>query len=104
MENKKSTFGNTIDVWEVGNEVNGEWLGAAAGVSAKIAGAYDIVKAAGKTSALTLHFNEGADCPTYPVNEMYSWVNTYVPDRMKQGVDYVLFSYYPENCPEIKPD
>jgi len=99
-----NAFGNTVDVWEVGNEVNGEWLGSAGDVSAKIAGAYDIVKTAGKKTALTLHFNEGTDCPTYPINEMYSWVNTYVPDRMKQGTDYVLFSYYPENCPEIKPD
>lgn len=99
-----SSFGNKIDIWEVGNEVNGEWLGSASDVSVKIAAGYDIVKAAGKTTALTLHFNEGPDCPTYPINEMYSWVNTYVPDRMKQGLNYVLFSYYPENCPEIKPD
>lgn len=99
-----NAFGTKIELWEVGNEVNGEWLGSATDVSAKIAAAYDIVKAAGKKTALTLHFNEGTDCPTYPQNEMYSWVNTYVPDKMKQGLDYVLFSYYPENCPEIKPD
>ena len=99
-----NAFGNTIELWEVGNEVNGEWLGSASDVSAKIAAAYDVVKAAGKTSVLTLHFNEGPDCPTYPINEMYSWVQTFVPDRMKQGVNYVLFSYFPENCPEIKPD
>lgn len=99
-----NAFGNQIDVWEVGNEVNGEWLGNAPDVSAKIAAAFDIVKAANKKTALTLHFNEGTDCPTYPVNEMYSWVQSYVPDRMKQGVDYVLFSYYPENCPEITPN
>ena len=99
-----AAYKDKIDIWEVGNEVNGEWLGSSADVSAKIAAAYDIVKAAGKTTALTLHFNEGADCPTYPQNEMYSWVNTYVPATMKQGLDYILFSYYPENCPEIKPD
>ena len=99
-----SAFGNQIEIWEIGNEVNGEWLGSASSVSAKIAAAYDIVKGAGKTTALTLHYNVGTDCPTYPINEMYSWVNTYVPARMKQGVDYVLFSYFPENCPEIKPN
>jgi len=99
-----TAFANKIDIWEVGNEVNGEWLGNASDVSAKIAAAYDIVKASGKKTALTLHFNEGADCPTYPINEMYSWVNTYVPSRMKLGVDYVLLSYYPENCPEIQPN
>jgi hypothetical protein len=104
FSNYLSAFGNQIEIWEIGNEVNGEWLGSASSVSAKIAGAFDIVKAAGKTTALTLHFNEGEDCPTYPINEMYSWVNTYVPDRVKQGVDYVFFSYYPENCPEITPN
>ena len=99
-----NAFGNKIDIWEVGNEVNGEWLGNATDVSAKISGAYDIVKGKGAITALTLHFNEGEDCPTYPVNEMYSWVNTYVPAKMKSGTDYVLFSYYPENCPEISPN
>lgn len=99
-----NAFKNQVDLWEVGNEVNGEWLGSATDVSAKVSASYDIVKAAGEPTALTLHFNEGQDCPTYPINEMYSWVNTYVPTKMKQGTDYVLFSYYPENCPEIKPD
>jgi len=99
-----SAFGNQIEIWEIGNEVNGEWLGNATSVSDKIAAAYDLVKAAGKKTALTLHYNVGGDCPTYPVNEMYSWVNKYVPERMRQGVDYVFFSYYPENCPEISPN
>lgn len=99
-----TAFGGKINIWEVGNEVNGEWLGNASDVSAKISAAYDIVKGAGGITALTLHFNEGADCPTYPINEMYSWVNTYVPAKMKSGTDYVLFSYYPENCPEISPN
>jgi len=97
-------LGDKIDIWEVGNEVNGEWLGSSSDTSAKISAGYDVVKAAGKKSALTLHFNEGEDCPTYPEFEMYSWINTYVPDKMKQGLDYVFFSYYPENCPEISPD
>lgn len=111
LEQYKSRFNDyvtglkaQVDVWEVGNEVNGEWLGNATDVSSKVSAAYDIVKAAGEPTALTLHFNEGPDCPTYPINEMYSWVNNYIPASIKQGVNYVLFSYYPENCPEIKPD
>ena len=97
-------LGDKIDIWEIGNEVNGEWLGSSSDTSAKISAAYDVVKTAGKKSALTLHFNEGEDCPTYPEFEMYSWINNYVSDKIKQGVDYVLFSYFPENCPEINPN
>jgi hypothetical protein len=103
-------FADQIDLWEVGNEVNGNWLGPPADVSAKVSAAYDIAKAAGKKTVLTLVFNEGLDCAVSPQcaaapqYEMYSWVRKYVPERMKRGVDYVLFSYYPENSPRFKPD
>jgi hypothetical protein len=105
-----NAFGDKVDIWEVGNEINGEWLcsstancnnATTATVVAKMTGAYDIIKGAGKKTALTLHFNEGSGCPTTSLSEMYSWVNTYVPDRMKQGLDYVLLSYYREGCPDV---
>lgn len=38
----------SVDIWVIGNEINGEWLGDTAGVVAKMTGAYDVVKAAGK--------------------------------------------------------
>jgi hypothetical protein len=99
-----NAFGDKVDLWEVGNEVNGEWLGPPADVSAKILAAYDIVKAAGKKTVLTLFFNEGEDCAPSPQYEMYSWVQNHIPERMKSGVDYVLVSYYPASCPQYKPD
>ena len=48
-----------VDLWEVGNEINGEWLGDTATVVAKVSGAYDKVKAAGKKTELTLYYNAG---------------------------------------------
>jgi hypothetical protein len=104
-------FGDEVELWEIGNEVNGNWLGPVAEVEAKTSAAYDIVKAAGKKTVLTLVYNEGLGCAASPPDcaqagqyEMYTWVQAHVPERMKRGVDYVLFSYYPGHSPEFKPD
>lgn len=106
-----TAFADEVDLWEVGNEVNGKWLGSPAEVSAKVSAAYDIVAAAGKKTVLTLMYNEGLGCANSPPDcaesgqyEMYTWVQTHVPERMKHGVDYVLFSYYPANSPDFRPD
>ena len=37
------TFGSQVDVWEVGNELNGEWLGNPKSIIAKTVAAYDVV-------------------------------------------------------------
>lgn len=97
-----STLGDVVDIWEVGNEINGEWLGNNADVVAKMAGAYDIVKAQGKTAELTLYYNK--DCWLRPSNEMFTWAQNNVPTRMKQGLDYVLVSYYEDDCNGLQPD
>lgn len=97
-----STLGDVVNIWEVGNEINGEWLGKNADVVAKMTGAYDIAKAQGKTAALTLYYNK--DCWSNPNNEMFKWTAANVPERMKQGLDYVLVSYYEEDCNGLKPD
>jgi hypothetical protein len=96
------SMGDIVHIWEVGNEVNGEWLGTTASVVAKISGAYDLVKARGKVAALTLYYNE--DCWSRRSNEMFTWAQTNIPARMKQGLDYVLISYYEEDCNDLRPD
>jgi len=96
------SMGDIIHIWEVGNEVNGEWLGTTASVVAKITGAYDLVKARGKVTALTLYYNE--DCWSRRSNEMFTWAQNNIPARMKQGLDYVLVSYYEEDCNDLRPD
>lgn len=93
---------DVIHIWEVGNEVNGEWLGTTSTVVAKISGAYDLVKARGKVAALTLYYNE--DCWSRRANEMFTWAQNNIPARMKQGLDYVLISYYEEDCNDLRPD
>lgn len=97
-----STLGDMVDIWEIGNEINGEWLGKNVDVVAKMSGAYDLAKSQGRTAALTLYYNQ--DCWSNPSNEMFTWAQSNIPDRMKLGLDYVLVSYYEEDCNNLKPD
>jgi hypothetical protein len=75
-----STLGNKVDIWEVGNEINGEWLGDTPTVVAKMTGAYDKVKAAGKTTELTPYYNAG--CWEKSDHEMFTWAQANIPQRM----------------------
>lgn len=93
---------DVVDIWEVGNEINGEWLGSNADVVAKMTNAYDLVKSQNKAAALTLYYNQ--DCWSKRSNEMFTWANANVPYSMKQGLDYVFISYYEEDCNGLKPD
>lgn len=95
-------LGDLVDLWEVGNEVNGEWLGATPDVVAKIQGAYDQVRARGRPTALTLYYNEG--CWEDPDHEMFAWTEANLPPGLRGGLDYVLVSYYEDDCNGLQPD
>jgi len=92
----------SVDVWEIGNEVNGEWLGSTPDVVAKISAAYELVKQRKKPTALTLYYNEG--CWLRADHEMFAWADRNVPAAMKDGLDYVLVSYHEDDCHGSKPD
>ncbi len=94
-------FGTEVDIWEIGNEVNGDWLGSTASVVEKIEYAYDEVVAAGGTTALTLYYNK--DCNSGS-DEMFTWAQANVAARLKAGLDYVLISYWEEDCNDVRPD
>jgi len=110
-------LGDVVDVWEVGNEINGDWtFGStrkckprasvkstpAADVALKMVAAYDYVKSKGKITELTLYYNKGCGAPA--ANEMFTWAEANIPDRMKQELDYVLVSYYEDDCHGLQPD
>lgn len=97
-----SLLGSKVYIWEIGNEINGEWLGTTSSVVAKMDTAYKIFKAAGKKTALTLYYNK--DCWENPLNEMFRWVNTNVPSHMKTGLDYVWLSYWEDDCNGLQPN
>ena len=95
-------LGATVDLWEVGNEINGEWLGTTSDVVAKASSAFDLVRKRGYRTALTLYWN--APCYSKADHEMFTWTAANIPDSMKKGLDYVLVSYYDDDCPGTKPD
>jgi hypothetical protein len=112
-----TTLGPLVDIWEVGNEINGEWLfgetkdcspkalvnsTSQQDVVTKMTEAYDYLKSQGKVTALTLYYN--SPCHRPEANEMFAWANANVPARIRNGLDYLLVSYYEVDCNGYKPD
>jgi hypothetical protein len=89
-----SALSTGVDLWEVGNEINGNWLGSTADVVAKMTGAYNLVKSAGGKTELTLYGCSDSD-QNY---DMIAWAKANVPPQMAAGLDYVLVSYYEGDC------
>jgi hypothetical protein len=95
-------LGGKVDLWEIGNEVNGNWLGPYQDVEAKLVAAYNEVSAARKRTALTLYYNLG--CGDGPDElDPITFSRQYVPARIRNGLNYVLLSYYEQNCGGIRP-
>ncbi len=97
-----NALGSQVDIWEVGNEVNGEWLGSISSVVAKITDAYNQAEARGYPTALTLYLNDG--CEPDAAHEMFNWEQANVSSAMRAGLDYVFVSYYEDDCNDIQPD
>jgi hypothetical protein len=95
-------LGDKVDIWEIGNEVNGEWCGKTSDVVAKLNAAYDIVKAKNKKAELTLYYNY--NCWETASNEMFRWANANISTKMKNGLDYVFVSYYEDDCNGYQPN
>jgi hypothetical protein len=101
-----SALGANVDIWEVGNEVNGGWTGSYAVVEEKLTAAFDAVRAAGGRTALTLFANNfGPDNCGDGTAELTptQFSQSYVPTRVAAGLDYVLLSYYPTQCRGREP-
>jgi len=94
-EEYMDTLGSKVDIWEIGNEINGNWLGDTPSVVAKMTGAYDLVSERGGKTALTFHHYLSS-------RDMLNWAKKHVPERMKHGLDYVFVSFYHDR--KVKPD
>jgi hypothetical protein len=97
-----AAFGDTVDLWEIGNEVNGNWLGKYSTVAAKLTAGYNDVAAAGKRSALTLYYNARCGDGSSELGPL-AFSRSYVPAAVRSGLDYVLLSYYEDDCNGIRP-
>ena len=106
VESYLSVLGSSVGIWEVGNEVNGNWTGSYASGAAKLQEAYDDVAGTGAPTALTLYANEygpdhcgDGDAELTPLQ--YSEDD--VSPAVRNGVSYVLESYYPTQCDDVFP-
>jgi hypothetical protein len=77
-------------IWEVGNEVNGNWVGR--DPLPKIEAMFDAAAAHGKKTALTFYYEN----PATPGHDMLPWIDAHIPagHRLRTGIDLVLVSYY----------
>ncbi len=97
-----SVLGNSVDVWEIGNEINGNWTGRYKAVENKLTAAYEDVASSGKRTAVTLYYNIG--CGDGPAElDPITFSEKYVPAPVRSGLDYVLLSYYEGDCKGIRP-
>ena len=91
-----------VDIWEIGNEVNGEeWIKENPKFTAKkIYLVYKYIKDKNRTTALTSYY--------FPPEEnkisMENWLKKYIPDDMKSGLDYVFVSYYEDDNDNFQPN
>lgn len=102
VEEYVNLLGSKVDIWEVGNEINGEWLGNRDSVLAKLNYAFWYVHKRQMATALTLYFNY--NCWSNPQNEMFKWVNNNIPLKMRANLTYVLVSYYEDDCNGYQPN
>jgi hypothetical protein len=86
-------YAQDVDVWEIGNEVNGEWVGPPAEELRRVGLADDAVRAIGGRTMVTVYYNPG--CFDRRANELFTWLAAH---RLPAALDYVTISYYPSDC------
>lgn len=95
-------LGDKVDIWELGNEVNGNWTGPYPEVGAKLYDAYQQVEAAGLRSSVTLWYNDSCGNGSSELDPI-AFSTQHLPQNMRNGIDYVLVSYYETQCNNIRP-
>ena len=97
-----AAFGSRVDIWEIGNEVNGNWAGPYPVVAAKLVTAYRLVAGRHLRSALTLYYDAG--CGNGPGElDPLAFSRRYVPAGVRDGLGYVFLSYYEDQCGGRRP-
>lgn len=95
-------LGGDVMVWEIGNEVNGNWTGDPSDVAAKCLAAFDVFNGAGKPTAITVYYNPNGVDGDEPTPQ--EWTTTYLDETVRNGVLYVLISYYEVDFDNYRPD
>lgn len=84
-----SKLKNRVSIWEIGNEVNGAWLGDPSATAQKIDAAYSVIGNQAPT-AVTFHCDQEKD-------NAYEFANR-LSTTTRSGIDYVFFSQYDIDC------
>ena len=100
------TLGRSVTIWEVGNELNGNWTGPYRQVAAKTRAAFSVVHDSGGRTAITLYANDFGphhcgDGPGELTPEQFA--QRYLPRSLREHLDYLLLSYYPTECRGLEP-
>lgn len=95
-------YAGDVSIWEIGNEVNGEWVGKPAQEMARVAAAAAAVHAIGGKTMLTLYYNPA--CWAKRSNALFRWLAArHVSRTLTSQLDYVTISYYPGDCNKYWP-
>jgi hypothetical protein len=115
-----ATLGNLVDIWEIGNEVNGGWLGS--NTMAKVEAMYKVVASQGGVTALTFFYEGEPSDPHNCIstdnhgNDMFTWITQHFQlnlpasrrsvetENIRLNVNYALISWYPDECLGETPD
>ena len=82
-----AAYGSDIDIWEIGNEVNGSWTGPYRAVAAKLTAAYHAVSAAHGRSAITVYDNTGCGDGSAELH-LIAFTRAFVPPEVRDGLDH----------------
>ena len=83
-----------VSIWEIGNEVNGDWAGANTALQTELA--LQIAKAAGKKVMLTPYWNTEICADTH--GQFIPWLEKNLSLYVKNNCDYVCTSFYGYDC------
>jgi len=81
-----------VDIWECGNEVNGDWCGYPYQVWQKVVGAIQEVKKRGKRAAVTYYYD--LEPPENKQFEMFNWITEH-PLKPDLALISVYENWYP---------
>lgn len=100
-QNFVNAFGQKIDIYEIGNELNGEWVGNPAAILPKVQAAYDVVEKDNANlnlqSAITLNYWPSADCYSNNWEQTIPFAQSLSSD-IRNGLDYIFLSFYETAC------
>lgn len=92
-----AAFGDNVAIWEIGNELNGSWVGASpAQINEKAKAAYNVVRVGGGKTAITFNYWSSSDCYSQPWEATLSYARQSVP--VFADIDYVFLSVYETAC------